>query len=198
MEPIRISYRSSGDEYTYNLLLGIAVQRKRLQAQDRPACLLTHIVRGNIIRGAVLLLLFGLLVFLRIRKGELWHLYYLLPVATAFVSFFFYYAVGAMGQYKQGLKASGISGLGGELLFDEEGLTDYSADGQITRKLWSQLDVCIITDVLIVFFFGNLMIYVGNDRQTERGVRAAMEQLEKSDCICCRSIKGAADPNKIF
>lgn len=199
MEPMHFAYTFEYTPETCALIQGIVIRRQRIPVRSIEAVASFYqILRSAMLRWGVVLLLSGLLDYYFYWSGRnvlaiillVWLvLGFLFSYGGVFYSFLAYRK--KLSQFLANENRSG------ELVFDEEGLTDCGNDGTITKCLWAELDFCVVTDLVIVFFFGNQMIYLNNSAAAEETVREMLTALGKERKFCRRSIQGAFQINKI-
>lgn len=72
----------------------------------------------------------------------------------------------------------------GYVLFDDEGMTDYSEKGNRTVLPWAEYSACVLTEEAIVLLFDRpVMLLLGRDEQTEQTLRAVLASYGKGDTV---------------
>ena len=72
----------------------------------------------------------------------------------------------------------------GYLLFDEEGITDYSEKGNRTVLPWKEYSACVMTEEAIVLLFERpVLLILGHEAQTERDIRGALAAFGRADIV---------------
>ena len=199
MESIRLPYTFEYTPEACALIQGIVIRRQRIPVRSCEAvATFCQILRSVMLRWGVILLLSALLDYYFYWSGR--KIPAILLLVWIVLGFLFSYG-GVFYSYlayrKKLPQFLANENRDGELAFDREGLTDCANDGTVTKCLWTELDFCVVTDQLIVFFFGNRMIYLNYSAVAEDAIGEVLAELGKGEKLCRRSIKGAFQINKI-
>ena len=198
MEPVHIAYTFEHTPDTCALIQGIVIRRQRISVRSEAVASFYQILRSVMLRWGVILLLSGLLGYYFYWSGR--NVPAIILLVWLVLGFLFSYGgvlYSFLAYRKRLAQFLANENRSGELLFDGEGLTDCGQDGTVTKCLWAELDFCVVTDLVIVFFFGNRMIYLDASATAEETIREVLTELGKERKFCRRSIQGAFQINKI-